>query len=181
MIPRVLGTSRFLILIAVVGSYFAATTLMIYGGFTVFYIIRDTVNAGTPNPTGAKDLMVACIELIDLFLLCVVLYIIASGLYKLFVGPINIPQWLQVRSLDELKAQLINVVIVLLAVTFLGQVVTQHGGIDILYLGIGISLVTAALVYTMRFGHQEHGAGSHDAHSHNDHAHIEHNSEEEAS
>jgi uncharacterized membrane protein YqhA len=154
MIPRVLGTSRFLILIAVIGTFLAATTLMIYGGLTVVYIMLDTLRSGTPSPSGAKELIVKCIELIDLFLLCVVLYMISSGLYKLFVGPIELPEWLQVGNLDELKAQLINVVIVLLAVIFLGLVVTKQGGIDILYMGIGISLVTVALVYTMRHGHK---------------------------
>lgn len=174
MVPRILGTSRFLILIAVVGSFLAATTLMVYGGFTVIYIMMDTIRSGTPNPLGAKELIVACIELIDLFLLCVVLYIISSGLYKLFVGPIDLPEWLQVGNLDELKAQLINVVIVLLAVIFLGQVVTKYGGIDILYMGVGISLVTVALVYTMTHGHKppDHkGNGEKSEKAENDNSH----------
>jgi uncharacterized membrane protein YqhA len=169
MVPRILGTSRFLILIAVVGSFLAATTLMVYGGLTVIFIMMETMSNGRPTPEGSKELIVACIELIDLFLLCVVLYIISSGLYKLFVGPIDLPEWLQVGNLDELKAQLINVVIVLLAVIFLGQVVTKHGGIDMLYLGLGISSVTIALVYTMRHGHKTSSDHSEDGSKKSDH------------
>lgn len=156
MIARILGTSRFLILIAVIGSFIAATTLIIYGGLAVIHISLEAFSAGTPTSEGAKELIVAFIEMIDLFLLCVVLYIISTGLYKLFVGNIDMPVWLNINTLDELKAQLINVVIALLAVSFLGQVVTHHGGIDILYLGIGIALVILALVTTLRFAHGDH-------------------------
>src|SRR5688500_5966444 len=100
MIPRILGTSRFLILIAVVGSFLAATTLMIYGGLTIVAISLRTIASGPPTTDGAKALMVDFIEMIDLFLLCVVLYIISTGLYLLFVGPIDIPEWLKINSLD---------------------------------------------------------------------------------
>lgn len=163
MIARILGASRFLILIAVLGSFLAATTLIVYGGLNVIFISLETLTKGTPTPAGAKDLIVASIETIDLFLLCVVLYIIAAGLYKLFVGPIDIPNWLVIDNLDGLKAQLVNVIIVLLGVIFLGQVVTQHGGLNILYLGFGIAAVTFSLVYAMRFGHERHEHSSSDA------------------
>jgi uncharacterized membrane protein YqhA len=165
MIPRILGSSRFLILIAVVGSYLAATTLIIYGGLNVVFISLGTLTKGRPTPEGAKELIVSSIETIDLFLLCVVLYIIASGLYRLFVGPIDIPSWLIIHNLDGLKSQLVNVIIVLLGVIFLGQVVTMHGGLDILYMGIGIGAVTFGLVYALRFGHEQHGQSVHSSSS----------------
>lgn len=167
MIPRILGTSRFLILIAVVGSFLAATTLMIYGGLTIVSIALKTLASGAPNTDGAKALMVDFIEMIDLFLLCVVLYIISTGLYLLFVGPINIPDWLQIHSLDGLKLHLISVINVLLAVIFLGQVVTEYGSLETLYLGIAVALVMAVLVLTLRYGHHDMPhAPPKDAHGH---------------
>jgi uncharacterized membrane protein YqhA len=167
MIPRILGTSRFLILIAVVGSFLAATTLMIYGGLTIVSISLQTLRSGSPTSSGAKALMVDFIEMIDLFLLCVVLYIIATGLYKLFVGPIDIPNWLQIQSLDGLKAHLVSVINVLLAVIFLGRVVTEYGSLETLYLGIAVALVMAVLVLTLKFGHHDtkHAEPEH-AHKH---------------
>jgi len=180
MIPRILGTSRFLILIAVLGSFIAATTLIIYGGLLVVFIALETLGRGRPNPAGAKELIVSSIETIDLFLLCVVLYIIAAGLYKLFVGPIEMPSWLKIGDLNELKAQLVNVIIVLIAVIFLGQVVTQHGGIDILYLGIANAVVTVSLVYAMRHGHasRSHSSSGATKPDHDEPDHDEPNDEE---
>ena len=96
--------------------------------------------------------------MIDIFLLGVVLYITAAGLYKLFIGSITLPEWLEVDSLDALKQQLIRVVIVLLAVTFLGHLVRLHSGLDVLYSGVAVALVIAALVYTLKHGYLDKAA-----------------------
>ena len=67
MIPRALGTSRFLILIAVIGSLMALTTITVYGGLTVINIIHATLAKGEVIPDGAKALAVDCIEMINVF------------------------------------------------------------------------------------------------------------------
>jgi uncharacterized membrane protein YqhA len=61
-----------------------------------------------------------------------------------------------ITSLDDLKGKLIGVVIVLLAVTFLGEVVSWDGGITILALGLSIGLVLAALGYILTRSSQAH-------------------------
>jgi uncharacterized membrane protein YqhA len=154
MVARILGTSRYLILIAVIGSFVASATLIVYGALAVAGIVIDTIAHGAPDGKGAKELAVAMVEMIDVFLLGTVLYIVAAGLYTLFVGPLNLPSWLKFNSLDELKSQLVMVIIVLLAVTFLGQAVIGVG-INILYIGIATALVVAALTYALARGHAQ--------------------------
>jgi uncharacterized membrane protein YqhA len=154
MVERILGTSRFLILIAVIGSFISSAILIIYGGLTVVTILVDAFRHIPATPENAKLLTVNLIEMIDVFLLGTVLYIVAAGLYTLFIGPLELPSWLRIHSLDELKSQLVMVIIVLLAVTFLGKVVIRVD-INTLYMGIAIALVIVALGYVMRYGHDK--------------------------
>jgi uncharacterized membrane protein YqhA len=70
---------------------------------------------------GIQRLQAAFIEMTDVFLLGTVLFIVSFGLYQLFINPnVPVPAWLKIESLDELSERLIEVVGVLLAVTFLG-------------------------------------------------------------
>ena len=78
------------------------------------------------------------------------MYIVSLGLYQLFIDPsVPVPRWLRVRNLTELKRDLIGVTVVLLGVTFLGEVVdsdpTTPDQSGILFLGAAIALVAASL------------------------------------
>ncbi|KIH77982.1 Uncharacterized membrane protein YqhA [Geoalkalibacter ferrihydriticus] len=148
MIKKVLAGSRYLILIAVFGSFLAATALLVYGGIEVVVLIKEAIAYGEVSQKGAKSLALAFIEMVDLFLLGTVFYIVALGLYELFIDDsLVLPAWLEIRDLDGLKNKLVGVVVVVLAVTFLGQVVTWDGERDLLGLGVGIAVVIAALTW----------------------------------
>ena len=58
---------------------------------------------------------------------------------------LELPEWLHFRNFDDLKLKLVGVVIVVLAVLFLGHVVAWNGERDLLRLGAAIALVIAAL------------------------------------
>ena len=148
MFKTVLGLSRYLILIAVIGALIAATALLVYGLIEAVTVVLRAVEVGTVTRKGAKDMAIEFIEIIDLFLMGTVFYIIALGLYELFIGQdIELPKWLEIRTLDDLKNKLIAVVVVVLAVLFLGQAVTWDGQTDLMGLGIGIAAVIAALTW----------------------------------
>jgi uncharacterized membrane protein YqhA len=145
VLRTILASSRFFIAIAVAGAFLAAVSLITYAAIVV---VEHTWQAFSHeiNDENAKTLAVDFIELIDLFLLGTVLYIVALGLYELFIDDqLPMPRWLLIRDLDDLKDKLLGVVIVLLGVTFLGKVVTWNGDQSILYFGIAISSVIAAL------------------------------------
>ena len=145
MLRTILASSRFFIAIAVLGSFVAAVALIVYGGIVVVDVTWHAFS-GEFSPEGAKDLAVDFIEMIDLFLLGTVLYIVSLGLYELFIdSELPMPSWLRIHDLDDLKDKLIGVVIVLLGVTFLGKVVTWDGTRDILYFGAAIGIVILAL------------------------------------
>jgi len=147
MLKKVLGRSRLLLLIAVIGSFLAATALLFYGAFELAGVLGHALDAEVSDK-GAKLLALACIEIVDLFLLGTVFYIVALGLYELFIDDtIDLPAWLEIHNLDDLKHKLVGVVVVVLAVLFLGQVVSWDGERDLLGFGAAIALVIAALTW----------------------------------
>ncbi len=140
------GAARYMILLAVVGSLLACATVLVYGFVEAIQLIWITVEAGEVSRKGAKALSLEFIEIIDLFLLGTVFFVIAIGLYELFIdADIPVPEWLTIKTLDDLKNKLIGVVIVVLAVLFLGQVMAWDGQRDLLGYGAAIALVIAAL------------------------------------
>ena len=151
MLSRFLASSRYLVMIAVIGSFLSATAILIYGGIEVILLIGDAFLSGKIDGKVAKSLLVSFIEIVDLFLLGTVIYIIAIGLYELFIDDqIQLPDWLEIHTLDDLKDKLIGVIVVVLAVLFLGQIVAWDGQRDLLSYGVSIALVIAALTYFLR-------------------------------
>ncbi len=145
---NLLGNSRYMIILAVIGAFLAATTLLIFGLIETIVLIQNTISTGEVSRKVAKALALEFIEIIDLFLLGTVFYIVAIGLYELFISSdIKVPPWLAIKTLDDLKNKLIAVVIVVLGVLFLGQVVSWDGERDLLGYGAAIALVIAALSY----------------------------------
>ncbi|MGZ3630061.1 MAG: YqhA family protein [Ktedonobacteraceae bacterium] len=57
------------------------------------------------------------VELIDLFLLSTILYIVSLGLFRLFIdATLPLPGWLEIHDLNDLKERILGVIIVLLAI-----------------------------------------------------------------
>jgi len=147
MIRRIVAGSRYLIVVAVAGIFIAASALLVYGALQAGILIAELF--GSPvSSKGAKALLLAAIELVDLFLLATVMYVIAAGLYELFIDDtLPLPSWLEIHNLDDLKSKLIGVVVVVLGVLFLGQVISWDGQRDLLGFGAAIALMVAALTY----------------------------------
>lgn len=145
MIHKILASSRFVVIIAVFGSFLASLSLLIYGGIQSVSMVI-TLLQGEMAAKGAKAVSVAFIELIDLFLLGTVFFIISMGLYELFIDDrIELPAWLVVRNLDDLKGKLISGVIVIMGVYFLGALVEWDGQTDLARLSLSIAVMIAAL------------------------------------
>lgn len=146
MARRLISASRYLIVIASACIFALATALLCYGAAQTYLQIAQLFGEGSPK--GAKGLILTAIELVDLFLLATVLYVIAIGLYELFVDDsLPLPAWLEIHTLDDLKDKLIGVVVVVMGVLFLGQLIAWDGQRDLLGFGGGTALVIAALTY----------------------------------
>jgi uncharacterized membrane protein YqhA len=154
MIRDVLGTSRFLIILAVLGTFAASATLQVFGLLRVGAVILDLIRAGDVSAAAAKSLIADTVSIIDIFLIGTVLFVISAGLYQLFVQrTISLPDWLRIESLDDLKDNLTEVIVVAILVAFLGQAVEWTGDVAILAFGLAVGaviLAVAALTWVTR-------------------------------
>ena len=149
-VRNIFASSRFFILLAVLATFLASAATMVYGGIATVRIILDAFLAGDFSQKNAKLLTIDMVSMIDLFLLGTVMYIIAVGLYELFIDSgLPMPPWLRITTLDDLEERLLSVVVVLLAVTFLGSAVTWDGSNGILALGGAIALVIGVISATI--------------------------------
>lgn len=145
---RILGGTRMFVLIGVVASLLLSAALFLLIAVrtvTAFSEVASLAFSAGEVEKALKTLALDSIEIADLTLLASALLIVGLGLFELYIGPAPMPERLMVRSLDHLKVRLVNVVVVVLAVSFLGQAVTWDGTRNLLPLGVAIGAVILAL------------------------------------
>lgn len=147
---RLVGITRWLMILAVLGCIALATTVLVYSSIDIALVIRDTIG-GDVSRKGGKVLAVHGIEILDRYLFAAVAYVVALGLFALFVDDrVPVPKWLEIHSLDDLKNKLLRLIVLVMAVVFLGQLAAWDGGWEIAALGGGIAAIIGALGYFSR-------------------------------
>jgi uncharacterized membrane protein YqhA len=148
---RLLGSTRLVIILAVFATFLGAVLLLIGSAIAAIRLVWNELTGGGIDSFTVHHvdhLGVQVVQLTDSILLGTVLYIISLSLYQLFIDDsIPVPKWMRVHDLMELKRDLVSVTIVLLSVTFLGEVVDRSSDDNILPLGIAIAAVTIALAF----------------------------------
>jgi len=92
----------------------------------------------------------------DLYLIGATALISAIGFYELFIADIDrgrpglLPEWLAMNDLNDLKARVISMVVLVLAVAFTEEAVDSPGGQYILEFGGAVTLVIVALTVFVR-------------------------------
>ena len=170
----VLFNCRFLILLAVLGSLLAAVMVLLKGAFELV----QAANAFIPSMSqfrlthaDDKQVLLSIMPAMDYFLFATVLLIFSMGLYELFISEIDPvsrrdktrPNWLNVRSLDDLKSHMGKVIMMILIVNFFQQAfnITYSTPGDLLYLGGGILLVALSLFLTHGIISKPHDSAEH--------------------
>lgn len=139
---KVLGLTRYAVLIPSIASIIGALLLMAQGSISIVSIVIDAVL----NQAYLKDTIVDVLTAVDAILLGTVLLVIGYGLYELFVDTrLEVPLWLQVRDLDDLKSKLIGVVVAIIAVVFVGVFVDANRAADVASYGLGAGALVAGL------------------------------------
>jgi uncharacterized membrane protein YqhA len=160
---RGLSLSRVVVVVPVIVLLLAALASFAYGtdvfARSVIHVLDDSQL--TSHNLGFLLLLT------DLFLIGATLMIAAFGFYDLFIGTIGasgrgarLPGWLRMHDLNDLKARVISMIILVAAVSFVDDVVESKGGLDTLYLGVGVGVVIAALTAFLHFGRMDGGERS---------------------
>lgn len=139
---RLIESSRYVALIGILSLLILSIVCFGWGalrGFDAAMLIIRTVGRD-------PEIAPALIGAVDVFLIATVLYVVAVSMYELFIGDLNLPEWMIAHNLFELKAKLSGVVILIMAIKFLEKVVEWKAPQDTLYFGIAIAVVSAALI-----------------------------------
>ncbi|MEN0048378.1 MAG: YqhA family protein [Bacteroidota bacterium] len=133
--------------LAVLGVTALSIGIFVYS----FYEIFKVIEAIGSEYSKEGEVILKALKAIDLVLLGVIFFIIGTGLFELFIKPIdNLPDWFHMENIDQLKAMLIKVIIVVMGVSFTGRIVTWDGETDLLGYGIGLGIVILALSYFLK-------------------------------
>lgn len=153
----VVGATRFLVAIAIASTLVLFAALLVAGAWRTVTTIIDVVFDQTDD--SLRELRLAVIEVVDVVLIATVLFILAAGLYQLFLDQhLPVPAWLRVDHVGDLEATVGGMVVVVLAVAFLGEVITWDQETDLLGLGVAVGAVIAALALFLRARQEERHA-----------------------
>ena len=139
---KILGLTRYAVVVPAIASIVGALLLMAQGSIEMVMVVVDSVM----SEKYLKDTIVDVLTAVDAILLGTVLLVIGYGLYELFIDTdIDVPAWLQVRDLDDLKSKLIGVVVAIIAVVFVGVFVDSNRADEVVAYGVGAGALVAGL------------------------------------
>ncbi len=143
--------TRYIHFVAVIALLAASLGALGWGAIktvkTIYVIIASIGN----DP----EISAYLIQLVDAFLVAMVLYLFAVSIYHLMVQPLNLPEWMLSETLHELKTKLSSVIILVACVYFVERVMEGLSGPNVLYLAAAISLVAAALIAFSVLGNKD--------------------------
>ncbi len=148
---RLLESSKYLTLFAVLSLILAALGAFVWGTLTTYTTLMLIVTTGGTDPL----ITVALIEIMDTFLIATGLLVFSVSLYELALGELNLPDWMLAHNLHELKSKLSSIIILVMAVKFVQKLVETKNYQDLLYYALAISIVSAVLIAFSYFGKKD--------------------------
>ncbi len=152
--------SRFVVLFAVIASLMSAFAMFFLTTVDAIYLWSHLLEYASPvldtaaRATLRSATITHIVEIVDGYLLATVLLIFALGLYELFISKIDMAEGaetssnvLLINSLDDLKARLAKVILMILIVKFFEHAISLsfNSAMDLLSLAGGIALIGLAL------------------------------------
>jgi uncharacterized membrane protein YqhA len=141
---RILAATRYAVLIPAIASILGALLLMFQGSVEMVRVVIDVLSNGTKLKLTTVEILTA----VDGILLGTVLLVIGYGLYELFIDDnLEVPPWLEVHDLDDLKSKLIGVIVAIIAVIFVGIFVDTNRADDVIAYGVGAGALVVGLAF----------------------------------
>ncbi len=162
---RGFGLTLLIVEFGVLSSFLFSLALYIFGTVQTVHELWAAL-PGLGQSGTLKTLLVSAIEQADVLLVATALLIISIGLQALFVQQLDdLPDWLHIRTFDDLKNKLLGIVVVALVVEFFKLAIKWDGSSSILTLGLALAaIILAVAAYTLaqaraNSSHGQHGHG----------------------
>lgn len=165
LIETILWNSRLVVLVPVFAcillafGFFIVTTVdaVVLLWHMIAYLDPSLGDAARTLMRG--EMISNIVGVVDGYLLAAIMLIFALGLYELFINKINLAEGsefasrlLLIRSLDDLKDRLSNVILLIVIVKFFQQSLAMKytNTSDLLILALGVALIAGALYLSSR-------------------------------
>lgn len=138
---RIFFRIRYFIVLPIIGI--TITMALTFAG-----AMAKTIQLFNPLLTGGwrNDLaIVNLLEVIDVYLIGIVQLIVVLGLFELFIGEIEAPEWLQARSLNDLKKSIVDVLVVFVSIKGIERLVSEKDPMDALVYSGAVALTIISL------------------------------------
>lgn len=147
----IIERSRYLAVIGIISLLLASFAAFAWG------IIKTVSTTLLVFQTLGKDssITIELIEIIDIFLISTTILIFAASLYELFIGKLDMPEWMLAHDLYELKAKLSSMIILVMAVKFLQKFLEIKDAAALLQTGLATAAVSAVLIAFGYFGKKD--------------------------
>lgn len=157
MLRKLLELSRYVLVLPVIGSLLLALSVVVMGLGSLLAEQRKLLESGEFSAKAAKQLTLLVIQSVDMFLVAAIAYIVAVGIYKLFISQeeIRLLKRVRIEKLADLENKIIGVVVVALAIGFLGRAEEAMDAKALLFGGAGVSLVIVALCLFLKFSNSK--------------------------
>jgi uncharacterized membrane protein YqhA len=114
---------RYVFVLPIISAFVGSIVLLVLGFLRTFRVIFEVLSHGEEG--AMTVLKLELIEVIDVFLLATILWVIASGFYQLFLSRgMQVAPWMRVNSVHDLEVMLIGVIVTLLGVTGLSSILS---------------------------------------------------------
>jgi uncharacterized membrane protein YqhA len=160
-----LWNSRYLLLIVVLFSLVLGLGVLIVTSADTVALLGHMVNYLSPEiaedvrESMRLETLSRVVGIVDGYLVGAIMMIFALGIYELFVSKIEhaegsefASRLLLIRSLDDLKDRLANMILLIIIVKFFQQAlnIKYASPAELMYLAVGVALVAGALYLSAR-------------------------------
>ncbi|MGE3987898.1 YqhA family protein [Pseudorhodoplanes sp.] len=124
---RVVVSSRFLSIVAVLGTLAGSMLMFVLGAINIYAAFRFGFTDEHGDDVFGTRAVINVIEGLDRFLIAIVLLYFSYGVYSLFIHPeegeeeLSLPGWLRVTQIGQLKQVVAELIVIILFVLFLRQ------------------------------------------------------------
>jgi len=156
--------SRFVVILAVIFGLIGAFVLFIVASLDIWGVAVYTFNTiiTSAHPKNFhEDIVAGIIGAVDLYLIAVVMFIFAFGIYELFISEIDeaskdtkSSKILAIHSLDQLKDKIAKVIVMVLVVNFFQRVLHTEftTALEMLYFALSIAALAVGLYFLGKVG-----------------------------
>ncbi len=147
LIQSMATSSKWLFTLAVIGTMIISAVLFIYGFLITLAELYRSIIGFNLEIASAKNYMETAIQIVDIFLVGTVFYLISLGLYELFIAKAPLPGWSQIKNLDDLKEKLLGLTVIAISVVFLGTALNLSPNTSFIEIGVSVGIMIAAISF----------------------------------